>query len=376
MRKLLQKTRGLIRGTSSSVLLSIGIHILILLLAGGVVVFSILEKQDQKFVPINLSRPKIKLNKPRVKVQDSKPHKSAERIMSTRKSSTMPEMQLPAMTGMGSGLGPIGGFQMVADLSQMTLMGGGRSIGNDLVGTLYDLKRDRAGNYISGMQPSNSENPNYASVVNEFMAKDWDPKVFDRFFRSPNNLYAIHFMFPPFASELALQLFGLEEGVEAGCYAILYKGKIAHPKGGKFRFWGHGDDMLYVRVNKKLVLDARTRGGWNQMLDPPQHWESTDPESRKYFMGIGRAVIGDWFELEPGIPVEMELYFGEDEGGRTAAMLNVQEFGVEYPKNVNGMPILPAFKTAPIPPHIVDEIKYMLIPGESDIEGGPIFSAY
>ena len=378
MRKLIQKTRGLIRGTSKAVLISAGFHIALLLVASTLVVVKIVQGRDPKFVPAQVNRPKMDLKKLRVKVKDSsKPRKSAERIVSSRRSSALDDMNLPKMTGMGSGLqGGIGGFQLMADLSQMTLFGGSRSIGNDLVGTLYDLKRDRAGNFIPSMQPSDEENSNYAAEVNRFLASDWDVKVFSGYFRSPNKLYAIHFMLPPFSSELALEKFGLEEGIEAGCYLIHYKGMIAHPKGGKFRFWGHGDDMLYVRINRKLVLDGRTVGFWNWKLSPPEKWRSSDPMSREYFMGIGRAEIGDWFELEPGVPVEMEVLMGEDIGGRTAAMINVEEYGVQYPKNQNGMPILPAFKTAPLPPHIVDEIKYSLIPGESDVESGPIFSAY
>jgi hypothetical protein len=49
---------------------------------------------------------------------------------------------------------------------------------------------------------------------------------------------------------------------------------------------------------------------------------------------------------------------------------------VEYPENKYGGPILPAFKTMPIPSHIIDEIEYVVIPGDTDLESGPIFSAY
>jgi hypothetical protein len=378
MKKLLKKTKGLVKGASTAALLSAAIHIILLLVASTVVVFSIIQHNEAKFVPVKIDRPKMDLKKLRIKVKDSsKPRQTTERIVSTRKSASMPEISVPKMTGMGSGLGKgIGGFQMMADISSMTLFGGSRSIGNDLEGTLYDLKRDRAGNFISDMQPTTAENRGFALAVNKFLASDWDKKVFDPYFRSPRKLYAIHLMLPPFGSPLALEKFGLEEGIEAGCFLIHYKGRIAYPKGGKFRFWGNGDDMLYVRINRKLVLDGRTRDFWNELLKTPDNWTSSDPENRKYFMGMGYAWIGDWFELEPGVPVEMEVLMGEDIGGRTSAMINVQEFGVEYPKNQNGMPILPAFKTAPIPQHIVDEINYSLIPGESDLTGGPIFSAY
>jgi hypothetical protein len=237
------------------------------------------------------------------------------------------------------------------------------------------LKRDRSGN-PSGIVVSTSAAPEYWRTLNEFLASGWDTSVFSEFYRAPRKLYAIHFMMPPFASDLAMEKFGMTGGYEGSGFIVHYKGEIAHPKGGKFRFWGHGDDFLLVRINKKLILNAQTLGTWNSELRTPNNWKGSDPENRAYYMGIGRAVISDWFELEPGVPVEMEVLLGDDQGGRTSAMLNIEEFGVEYPENEQGMPILPAFKTAKIPQHIVDEILYGLIEGESDIEGGPLFSAY
>ncbi len=56
--------------------------------------------------------------------------------------------------------------------------------------------------------------------------------------------------------------------------------------------------------------------------------------------------------------------------------LLVEEFGVEYPENDQGTPIFPVFKTMSLPPHIIDEIKYLLVPGEADLESGPIFSVH
>jgi hypothetical protein len=56
--------------------------------------------------------------------------------------------------------------------------------------------------------------------------------------------------------------------------------------------------------------------------------------------------------------------------------LLVEEQGVEYPINEQGAPILPIFKTMPTPPHLIDEITYLMPPGEADLAGGPIFSVY
>ena len=70
----------------------------------------------------------MKLQKLRVKVkQTAKPQQSVQRITSVRKENQNLDFDIPALSGMGSGLDKsIGGFQMVADLSQMSLFGGGK----------------------------------------------------------------------------------------------------------------------------------------------------------------------------------------------------------------------------------------------------------
>jgi hypothetical protein len=85
--------------------------------------------------------------------------------------------------------------------------------------------------------------------------------------------------------------------------------------------------------------------------------------------------VGDWFELEAGVPVEMEITFGDENGAWTQATLTIEEKGVEYPKNEDGAPILPIFKTAEIPGHLIDEIEYSMIEGEASFEG-PVFNVY
>ena len=384
MKRFVDKTKGLVRGTPTAVLISAVIHGVLLLLATGFVVFTIMDKKEVNFVPQKIDRPKMKLKKLRVKVKEqAKPRKTTQRIASTRKSADLPDIQLPEMTGMGAGLeGGIGGFDMMADLSKMTLMGAERSVGNDLEGTLYHLKRDAMGELIPGVASGQWEvNTLFKNELNNFLANNWDTRILEKYYRSPKKLYATHIMLPAFASDIALDLYGLPDDWEAGRYLILYKGEIAYSKGGRFRFWGTGDDLLFVRIGGKLVLDARTsKGGsypsWTEPWRTPNNWKSNSPENMKHLLGTSTAKVGDWFTLEPGVPVKMEVLLGEDMGGRTSAMLNIQEEGVEYPKNKYGSPILPAFKMAKIPEHVIDELEYLLIPGDTDLRGGPIFNAY
>jgi len=390
MKKLVNKTKGLIRGTSTAVLLSVVIHAVLFFAAGVWVVFKFIDAQEAKFVaPPPLERPKMQLKKLRVKVKPTaKPRKSTQRITSTRKTAAMPDIQLPEMTGMGAGLQSVGGFEMMADMSEMTIFGGGKSMGNDLEGTLYYMMWNRQGEPIPAMASGSNAagwpvNALFRDEVNKFLVNNWSPLTFAKYYRSPKKLYATQFMLPKFGSDRALQIYDMPEGQEAARYVIHYKGKISHPTGGKFRFWGTGDDFFFVRINKKLILDARTTIGksysghrHNAQFKTPNGWKSSSKENMKHLLGTSSAKISDWFVLEPGVPIEMEVLIGEDMGGRTSALLNVQEFGVEYPENGYGSPILPAFKTAPIPDHIVDELEYLNIPGDTDLRGGPIFGAY
>ncbi len=377
MKRILKKTKGLIRGTSSAVLLSAAIHGGLLLLAGGLVVFTIIDRQEHKFVPVKVDRPKMQLKKLRVKVKDTaRPRKSAERISSSGTAS-MPDIQLPEMTGMGTGLeGKISGFEIVADLSTMTIMGAGRSVGNDLEGTFYDLKFQRDGSKTPGISTETGQDPpRFYDALEEFFESGWNPASLSQFYRAPHKLYATQLFIPSTQSRMAPPMFGVGDDVEPSLWLIHYRGKIAHKTGGTFRFSGFGDDIFVVRVNGEVVLNA-SHSDRTWVKDMIGGWESSDKNNMKWVIGGGASRIGDWFTLEPGVSVEMEVLISEVPGGTFQMTLLVEEEGVEYARNEQGAPILPFFKTMPTPPHLIDEITYLLSPDQADLEGGPIFSVY
>jgi len=378
MKRLIRKTKGLVRGTPTAVLLSALIHGGLLLLATVFVVFTIIDKRVDKFVPEKIERPKMQLKKLRVKVKEqAKPRKTTQRIASTRKTSDLPDIQLPEMTGMGGGLeGAIGGFDMMADLSSMTIMGAGRSVGNDLEGTFYDLKFQRDGSKTPGISTETGQDPpRFYDALEEFFTSGWDPASLDRFYRAPNKLYATQLFIPSTQSRMAPPMFGVGDDVEPALWLIHYRGKIAHKTGGTFRFSGFGDDIFVIRVNGKVVLNA-SHSDRTWVRDMIGGWRSSDKNNLKYIIGGGASRIGDWFTLEPGVPVEMEAIISEVPGGTFQMALLVEEEGMEYPENYRGDPILPIFKTMPTPPHLIDEITYLMPVDEADLEGGPIFSVY
>ena len=384
MKKGIKRSRGLIKGTSPAVLMSALFHGALLLIAGGLVVFNIIKKEETQFVPHKVERPKMQLKKLRVKVkQTAKQRKTTERITSARRSNTMPDIQLPRMGGMGAGLDEgIGGFQMVSDLSQMTLMGSGRSVGNDFEGTYYYLMQKRSGAKYPGMSGEEGANAHGTGLCAQFLSKflrsGWDISVFDPFWRAPAKLYATQFFVPPVNSSLAPEKFGDNTLNEAAYWFAHYKGEIGHKTGGRFRFWGHGDDVLFVRINGEIVLD----GCWQTHYEADMAGWRPEPEAeevnRRYTLANTRFRVGNWFELDPGIPLEMEVLLGEIPGGGFSAMLCVEQEGVDYPERdiPGGGPLLPIFRTMETPEHIIDEMSYAMPDGQVDFFGGSIFSAY
>jgi len=378
MKKLVNKTKGLVRGTSTAVLLSVAIHAVLFFGAGVWVVFKFIDAKEAKFVPQKIDRPKMKLKKLRVKVKEqAKPRKTTQRIASSRKSADLPDIQLPEMTGMGAGLeGAIGGFDMMADLSKMTLMGGGKSVGNDLEGTFYDFSRDRSGN-SSGLMPQMHGSSAYLEIVGSFLEDDWSPNAFSEFYRSPSKLYATQFLIPPTASVVGPLQFGIDpDEIKTGgaLWVAHYKGKIAHKTGGTFRFRAFAEDMGYIRIGGELVWKCSAQERFDRL--DPERWKSSSDENRMYGLGNGMARVGDWFTLEAGVPLEMELLTGEDIGGWYCCMILIEQQGVEYPENSEGGPVLPLFRTMETPEHLKDEIKYGTVEGDFTLEGGPIFSLY
>jgi len=201
-----KRKTGLIRGRSTAFLVSAGIHLTLIVGATTFVVFEIITQDEIIFTPPpKQDRPKMKLKKLRVKVKkNTRPKRKASRITS-KTTSLMPEIQLPEMTGLGGGLSEgIGGFQMIADLGEMTLLGGAQSIGNDLEGTFYDLKRLRNGEYnLPDFPQQGADKEKIRNLLQAYMENDWNPSVLSKFWRSPKRLYATQFMIPPCSSSIS-----------------------------------------------------------------------------------------------------------------------------------------------------------------------------
>ena len=70
------------------------------------VVFTVVKKEEKKFEPPKaVERPKMKLRKPKVKVKKNTKPKATTRIVTKINRASMPDIQLPEMSGMSEGLG-------------------------------------------------------------------------------------------------------------------------------------------------------------------------------------------------------------------------------------------------------------------------------
>ena len=372
MKQNSRKNQKVTKGMPSAVVLSILIHAALFLLAGMLVVFTVVKKEEKKFVPPKaVERPKMKLKKPKVKVKKTSKPKPTTRIVTKVNRANMPDMQLPEMSGMGEGLGGgIGGFDMMPDLGDVTIFGSGQSIGNDFVGTFYDFKRDRSGRSIP-MDPYS-----YLAVVTKFVRGGWKTSQLARYYQSPKKLYATSFMVPWLRSSVAPVAFG-EYDTGGWCWAAHYKGLLVYPEDLTFRFWGNGDDLLMVRVDGEMVLAANWYGSdrW-PMGNVANSWQSDSADSAKYFLGNNVARVGDWITLEAGVPLDMEVLLGEVPGGGFCSMLTVEVKGVEYEHNRQNGPILPMFKTSEPSHDLLDQIYEWLVEGEASLTNGPVFRDY
>ena len=355
-------------------MLSILIHASLFLLAGMLVVFTVVKKEEQKFEPPKaVERPKMKLKKPKVKVKKTSKPKPTTRIVTKINRASMPDIQLPEMSGMTADIGGgIGGFDMMPDLGEVGVFGSEQSIGNDFVGTFYDFKRDRQGRQIG------IDTGTFQQKVAKFVRGGWETSDLARYYRSPKTLYTTSFMMPPIPSLLAPAAFG-ENDTAAYCWLVHYKGQLVHPTGGRFRFRGRADDILLVRVSGEVVLNGSIPD--NGIMFIYSNWQNNTSESQKYSMGNSyqgnrKAEVGNWITLEPGVPLEMEVIIGEVPGGEFSAMLVVEEEGVEYEKNKQGGPVLPMFTTAEPPADLIDEILKHLVAGEVGLTNLPIFCDY
>lgn len=362
-----KKARGVVKGAPSGFVISLMVHAVAFFLAGLLVVFTVHNKEEKKFVPPKpVDRPKMKLKKPKVKVKKTSKPKATTRIVTKVKRASMPDIQLPEMSGIGDGFaGGIGGFEIMPDLGEVTLFGGGQTIGNDFVGTFYDFKRTRSGR-ATPMDPDN-----FRIELGRFVRERMRTSRIAKYYRSPKKLYATTFTVPAIRSSVAPAAFG-EADTLGYCWMAHYKGQLVNKEDIRFRFRGMGDDVMVVQINGKIVLNACWPNDSEIVI--AGQWQSNSADNRKYQLGNNQSVVGDWIDLKAGEPADMQVIIGEVPGGVFASMLTVEIDGVDYPNNSEGGPLLPIFKTDELTRDLLDKIYETHVRDQASITNGPVFN--
>jgi len=363
--------KNVVKGAPSGFVISLMVHAAAFLLAGMLVVFTVHQKEEKKFVPPKpVDRPKMKLKKPTVKVKKSAKPKSTTRIVTKIKRANMPDIQLPEMSGMGDSLGGgIGGFDILPNLTEMASpFGAAASIGSDLEGTFIDFNRTRRGT-VTGI-----ESEGYIAELVRFHMSGWREATLSKYYRSPKKLYSTTVSMPPLMSPLGPAAFD-EPDNKAVFWIVLYKGQLVYHEDIKFRFVGNSDNVLAVRVGGKVVLDASRE---DRKYTPPlidTSWLPDSADYRKWYHCHDYSAVGNLVELKAGEPQDIQIIIGESGGVLFNANLWVKVEGVDYPRGQNGSPILPIFQTAELT-RAQKNMIYRGMPEDQVSFSGPVFNDY
>lgn len=359
---------------SSAVLVSVIVHVIIIIIAFSFVAVTVINKEDNQFVDTSKPRPRANLKKlqpPNMKKKEAPKPKLRKLILAEPKvKSVTDNIKLPDTLGVrggvgygtGEGLGNIGFSLEIPDLFGSNR----RGTGNEFIGQLYDLKQSddgdltEIGKLVEKAKPNDHEDSYvgeaigyYRDILRQFLSS-WNDRILKRYYMAPREKYAQSFMIPAINATEAPKAFGVDKNVKPSFLLALYKGEIAAPETGKYRFCGRGDDVLVVRVKKKVVLDAS--------LHPQSGWESNDPNNFVYdiYYDMG-VVIGDWISLKKGDIIPMEVLIGEEPGGGFLCQLYIEQQGKDYPKSIEDnfveRPIFPIFKTTNLSDQVIHKME-------------------
>ena len=179
-----------------------------------------------------------------------------------------------------------------------------------LIGIFYDFKQDLHRQKIPHPRADCER------VLTHFVESGFDEAVMNKYYRVPVPLYTTQIQLDTMDSDYAPKSFGVEKTVEPAHWFVHYKGQIAAPSDGTYRFLGDSDDFLVVGINGKTVLVA-------QMADTPVHtkWFPKEAATGRY------QAAGDWINCRAGEPVDIDIVTGDNPGGQFRSILDVQKKG-------------------------------------------------
>ncbi|MEO7931916.1 MAG: hypothetical protein ABIT76_02035 [Chthoniobacterales bacterium] len=348
-------------------LVSVGVHLLIGLVATVLVVQTITAKRKLTFKggppSPNPSQRSVEHRVQMAKKQQTMSAPSQPKRVTTTNALakvSLPDMPaLPSlgpttpskMAGMGgTGMGQISGGAGLAPGSVggggLTMFGLRNATQDALKGTFYDLKQTKDG------KPTDMDDAKWAAFVQAWVKGSWNESELRKYFAGPNPLYAPYLFVPIINADEGPKAFALQDKVKPRLWVAHYKAKVVSPSSGRFRFVGLGDDILIIRFNGSVVFaQGRVK---ETLASPPVRYSY---ENLKNISGDRGPVAGKWFEVSAGGRYDMEVLIGECPGGLMHAYLLLEKMGGVYDKDPAGLPILPLFRVSKLVPTVKPDDK-------------------
>lgn len=220
-----------------------------------------------------------------------------------------------------------------------SLFGSAQRSAGALIGILYDFKQTQK------REPVPMDRHIFERVVAQFIDGGWDEGLLNAYYRVPRALYATELLIPTIDADTAPRAFGVEKTVQPRTWLVHYKGQVAAPTDGTYRFLGDADDFVAVAVNGETVLVADIPGTKLRVK-----WFAKEAPFRLGGRHGGRFIAGDWIELRAGQPIDLDIITGESPGGQMRCLLGVEKKGVD---NHDEMPPFQLTATKNTPPGAV-----------------------
>ncbi|MGJ8642423.1 MAG: hypothetical protein ACSHX9_03370 [Luteolibacter sp.] len=270
-------------------------------------------------------------------------------------------------TGWGDGTGFGGGGAQTAF---------GRTGGGGLEGKLYDLKQTRSkrsnnnGEFFKSNRSIKGRESYMKSKYRDLANDRFSESSLRDFYQAKATLSFSHLVMAANTDAVvAPKSFSVEKEVEPSAWVVVYDGRISPHKPGEYQFVGTFDDILFVFVDEKMVLDASFRDDYSSF----NQTNKSGAQMRK-----GKSLIeGEWVRLIEGSRVK--IIVGESPGGEMGGGLFIREKGKKY-RQANGGDVLPPFTTGGLTKEDIKKLKKIEIMGSGgdypvEVDDVPIFPA-
>lgn len=307
------------------IMVSLGLHVVAIIIFGMVTFASTLREKEKVFkpVPATTSPPEeVKNTIDHQRRNEATPPPRPQAIVVNNPS----EMDIPALDidvdVDSSSIFTRSGGSIVKEVNRIRNMelditfsewGTNIQTKGSLEATLIDLKRDRSGKPTSIGR---------VQAIREFTDGSWNLNQLTRkYYSAENKLYGSYWMIPNGPASKAPKAFGVEDEIEPSGIAAFYEGSYTPPRDMEIRLCGMADDVLIVRLNSRIILDASWQRGYSDTeLDDSGPKLSGIPKNIRY---------GEWIKLRAGEVYDLKILLSEIPGGAFCCFLFYQEKGDE-----------------------------------------------